>query len=81
MRGGDVIGNVCLAIHAFHAGTLEARHQQLTIAGRRDRLLHIRLPLVRITGGNAETVGNRNRKLIAGVGKHTLVKFGTAGNQ
>ena len=81
MRGGDVIGNVCLAIHAFHAGTLEARHQQLTIAGRRDRLLHIRLPLVRITGGNAKTVGNRNRKLIAGVGKHTLVKFGTAGNQ
>ena len=81
MRGGDMIGNVGLAIHAFNAGSLKARHQQLAIAGRRDRLFHIRLPLVRIAGGNAETVGNRNRKLIAGVGKHTLVKFGTAGNQ
>ena len=81
MRGGDMIGNVRLAIHAFNAGSLKARHQQLAIAGRRDRLLHIRLPLVRITGGNAKTVGNRNRKLIAGVGKHALVKFGTAGNQ
>ena len=81
MRGGDMIGNVRLAIHAFNAGSLKARHQQLAIAGRRDRLLHIRLPLVRITGGNAKTIGNRNRKLITGVGKHTLVKFGTAGNQ
>ena len=81
MRGGDMIGDIRFTIHALHAGALEARHQQLAVTGCGDCLLHVRLPFVGITGGNAETVGNRNRKLITGIGKHTLVKFGTARNQ
>ena len=81
MRGGDMVGDVRLAVHAVHAGTLEAGHEQLPVAGGGDRLLHVRLPFVGVTRRHAETVGDRNRKLISGVGKHAFIQFGAAGNQ
>ena len=81
MRGGDVVGDIRLAIHAFHARSLEAWHEQLVFACGRNRLLHIRLPFVRVARRHAEAVGNRNRKLESGVGEHAFVKFGAARNK
>ena len=48
MRGGDVVRDIRFAIHTVHAGTLEAWHEQLAVAGFGDRFLHVRLPFVGI---------------------------------
>ena len=80
-RSGHMIGDVIVGGHAFDARTLEAGHQQLPMARRRDGSAHVRLPDVGVARGHAEGVGDGDRRLVTGVGEHTLVKFGAARSQ
>ena len=55
MRGGDMVGDVRLAVHAVHAGTLGSWARAAARRRGGDRLLHVRLPFVGVTRRHAET--------------------------